>query len=209
MPNTVQNGWNRREFTRQAALTALALGVLVTVARVGDNRDDEAPTKRQRLLMGHVSQLVIPRTDTPGAGDVGAGDFVLLALAHGLSGSRDAAPSGLIPGLTRHLRRDGSLRHANWLEAELDRRANGDFVRAGKKQAEILGRLDAEAYAAGMDAHPWRVVKTLVLTGYYTSEAGGSHELRYELVPGRWDADLPATAQTRAFSSDWTAVDFG
>ena len=30
-----------------------------------------------------------------------------------------------------------------------------------------------------------------------------------KLVPGRWDPDLPLKPTDRAFSSDWTAVDFG
>jgi len=209
MPDSATTGWNRRDFLGGAALLALALGIPVAAVRLTDLPDDEAPSERQRQLMGRVAQLVIPRTDTPGGGDVGAGDFTLLALAHGLSGSGAPVSSGSIPGLVRHLRRDGSLRHAAWLEAELDHRAGGDFLGAPARQADVLGALDAAAYAEGQDQHPWRTIKTLILTGYYTSEAGGSQELRYELVPGRYDPDLPATPQTRAFSSDWTAVDFG
>ncbi|HET9629832.1 MAG TPA: gluconate 2-dehydrogenase subunit 3 family protein [Novosphingobium sp.] len=209
MAGPATNGWNRRDFFGGAALLALALGLPVAAVHLTDLPDDEAPNDRQRQLMNRVAQLVIPRTDTPGAGDVGTGDFVLLALAHGLSGSADPVSSGLLSRQVRHLRRDGSLRHAEWLEAELDLRAGGDFLRSPARQAALLGALDSEAYGQGQDRHPWRTIKTLLLTGYYTSEAGGSQELRYELVPGRWDPDLPATPQTRAFSSDWTAVDFG
>ena len=73
----------------------------------------------------------------------------------------------------------------------------------------MLAKLDGEAFAEGAQDHPWKVIKGLILTGYYTSEVGGSKELRYELVPGRWDPDLPLKPTDRAFSSDWTAVDFG
>ncbi|MBX9664658.1 MAG: gluconate 2-dehydrogenase subunit 3 family protein, partial [Novosphingobium sp.] len=38
---------------------------------------------------------------------------------------------------------------------------------------------------------------------------GGSKELNYELVPSRFDPKVPVTPATRAYSSDWTAVDFG
>ncbi|MDQ4419301.1 gluconate 2-dehydrogenase subunit 3 family protein [Sphingobium sp. DEHP117] len=203
------DGWERRDFLGGAALLALLIGIPVAAIKLDDLPADEAPTDRQRLLMSHVAQLVIPRTETPGAGDVGAGDFVLLALAHGLSGSSDPITPETLPGLSGHLRHDGSLRHADWLESDLDRRSNGNFLRKGIDQAKILGGLDAEAYADGMDKHPWRTIKTLILTGYYTSQAGGSQELRYEPVPGRWEPDLPVTPDTRAISNDWTAVDFG
>ena len=48
----------------------------------------------------------------------------------------------------------------------------------------------------------------LILTAYYTSETGGSRELQYELVPGKWEPDLPFVPGSRAWSSDWTAVEF-
>ena len=205
-----ETGWRRREFIGAASLLALALGLPIAAVRLTDLPADEAPTEAQRALLREVSQLTLPRTVTPGAGDTGTGDFVLLALVHGLEGSRAPLPASAQGdgGYGDFLRPDGSLRHAAWLGHELDRRAGGAFVRAPNRAA-ILAALDAEAYAPGRDSHPWRTIKALILTGYYTSETGGAHELRYELVPGRWDPDLPATPQTVAYSSDWTAVDFG
>lgn len=207
MGNAGTTGWNRREFIGAASLLALALGLPVAAVRLTELDPSEAPTEAQRDLLREVSQLVLPRTGTPGAGDVGAGDFVLLALAHGLEKSREPLSSGST-AYGAFLRTDSSLRHADWLEHELNRRAGRRFVSAANRAA-VLAALDAEAFAEGAGSHPWRTIKALILTAYYTSEAGGARELRYELVPGRWDPDLPATPQTVAFSSDWTAVDFG
>lgn len=205
-----ETAWNRRDFLGGAALLALALGVPVAAIRLSDLDSADAPTDRQRLLMQRVSQLVIPRTGTPGAGDVGAGDFAILALAHGLEGSRKGLDGAAAPALARFQRSDGSLRHVDWLEHELDRRAGGDFDALGlARGTDVLRAVDAEAYAPGTEGHPWKSVKGLILTGYYTSEAGGSQELRYVHVPGRFDPDLPVTPATRAMSSDWSAVDFG
>ncbi|MET0179698.1 MAG: gluconate 2-dehydrogenase subunit 3 family protein [Novosphingobium sp.] len=203
-------GWDRRDFISGAALLALVLGVPVAAAALSDLPAGEAPSERQRRLMREVAQLVVPRTDTPGAGDVGTAAFVILALAHGLESSRAPSAGAAAPQLARFRRGDGSLRHVAWLEHELDRRAGGDFLRRPAKQrADTLAALDAEAFAEGVREHPWRTIKGLVLTGYYTSEAGATRELRYELVPGRFDADLPLHPGDRAWSSDWTAVEFG
>ena len=203
-------GWNRRTFLGGAAILAAVVGVPLAAIRLDLFDKDEAPSERQRELMRTVSQIVIPKTDTPGAGDVGAGDFVLLGLAHGLEQSRMLLPKDAPEALTRHARKDGSLDQAAWLEAELDGRASGDFLKtAPDAQAKLLTALDAEAYAQGVREHPWRTVKALILTGYYTSEPGGSQELQFNLVPGTYEPDVPVTPQTRAFSSDWTAVDFG
>lgn len=210
MTKTQAGGWDRRDFLGGAALLALALGLPIAAVKLSDLPADEAPTDRQRLLMREVSQLVIPRTATAGAGDVGAGDFVILALAHGLEKSRVVLPQGAAADYLPHRRADGSLDQVRWLEAALDKRAGGDFLKQGAAQrSHTLAALDAEAYAEGVKDHPWRTVKALILMGYYTSEVGGSKELRFELVPGRYDPDLPVTPETRAYSSDWTAVDFG
>lgn len=202
-------GWNRRGFLNAVGLLAAALGT--SPARLlAALPDEEAPTARQAALLRQVSQLVIPRTATAGAGDVGTGAFVSLALAHGLKGTRAPvkdAPTGW------PLRADGSLRHDLWLQQELNRRADGDFMaQTPARRHALLAALDAEAFPAGpppAQPSPWRAIKALILTGYYTSEEGGSKELRYVPVPGRWDNDIPLKKGDRAFSSDWTAVDFG
>lgn len=203
-------GWNRREFAGAAALLAVVVGVPVGVIKLTDLPREEAPTERQQLMMREVSQLVLPRTETAGAGDVGAGDFAILALAHGLDESRTPEAGSAMPHLGRFRRPDGSLRHVDWLEDELDKRARSDFLaRPRSERAQVLAKLDAEAFAEGGEGHPWRTIKGLILTGYYTSEIGGSKELRYELVPGRWEPNRALAPTDRAFSSDWTAVDFG
>jgi hypothetical protein len=206
-----EGGWNRREFAGAAAFVALAIGVPSAGAVLSDLDDKDAPSDRQRKLMREVGDLVLPATDTPGAGEAGVGDFVLLALAHGLDGSRAPAASGDAAfALSQYRRPDGSLRHADWLEHTLDRAANGDWLRLDRAGRErVLTTLDAEAFAQGADLHPWRKIKGLIVIGYYTSEVGGSQELRYELVPGRWDPKVLVGPDERAFSSDWTAVDFG
>lgn len=204
-------GWTRRDFTGGAALVALALGLPVAGVALSGLDERDAPSDRQRLIMKQVSQAVLPATDTPGAGDVGVGDFVILALAHGLDGTREPAGSSEMPwAFPEYQRPDGSLRYVDWLERSLDRSAGGDFVRRTEaERTELVSALDAEAFADGNDAHPWRKLKGLILTGYYTSRVGGSQELQFELVPGRFDPVVPLEPGSRAWSSDWTAVEFG
>jgi hypothetical protein len=175
MTITAQDGLARREVLGGAALLALVLGrpglVLAAVP---------APALQR------VCALVIPQTDTPGAGQLGVAEFVVLAAAHGLEG---ATPDTL-PAFHALIGAD----FASLPEA---------------RQVALLTELDRAAFAPGAAPGPWRTVKALILTGYYTSEVGASRELQYELVPGRFDADLPLHPGDRAWSSDWTAVDFG
>ncbi len=77
----------------------------------------------------------------------------------------------------------------------------------------LLDDVDRRAFSqsAASDAMlgQWRTLKALLLIGYYTSEVGASQELRYDLVPARFDPDVPLQPRDRAWSSDWTGVKFG
>ena len=203
--------WTRREFIEATTFFGLALGLPMAGAALVDLPEDEVPSKRQREMMRLVSEAVIPDSDTPGAGKAAVGDFVIFALAHGLDGTRQPASSAEMPwGFPEQQRRDGSLRYLDWLEHRLDHDVNGDWVgRDEQTRSRILAALDDQAFAGDAGEHPWKKLKGLVLTGYYTSQIGGSQELRFELVPGRFDPRVPQTADTRAYSSDWTAVEFG
>lgn len=204
-------GVGRRDVLGGAALFALVIGVPLAAIRLSDLGGDDLPNDRQREMMTEVADLVIPRTTTPGARELGVGDFVILALAHGLSGTGAPMASGAItPALRPFVRRDGSLRYLEWLENTLNASAGGDFMgRDRTERSNVVAALDKDAMAFGAGWSPWVAIKGLILTGYYTTEVGGSRELRYELVPGRFDPNLSIDADHRAWSSDWTAVEFG
>jgi len=208
---TDSNAWTRRDTIGGVILATAVLGVPALVVRLSGPAGEKEATDRQKAIATRVAQLVIPATDTPGGGDVGAGDFLVLALAHGLDETGKPAAGDAIQGANASYRRaDGSLDHLSWLEDSLDTHAGGDFLAAPiERQQAALELIDRAAFAAPMPSGPWAKIKGLLLTGYYTSEAGGSKELRYELVPGRFDADIPLRPTDRAWSSDWTAVEFG
>lgn len=208
-------GWNRREFVGAAGLLAIALGLpgcvtataATTTSATTTLAPEEAPTDRQLAMLREVSQIVLPATDTPGAGDAEVGAFVAMALAHGMEASRTPlAPAARTFASASFLRGDGSLRYVDWLDDQL----GADFLdQAPAARIEKVRTLDTAAYAPDGGAHPWRKVKALILLGYYTSEIGGSQELQYAPLPGRYDPAVPVQPGERAYSNEWTGVDFG
>lgn len=133
-----------------------------------------------------VCDMVIPDADTPGARKAGVAAFVQLAASHGLAGSSAADLVGL--------------------KTQLDQ-ARGPFEHlAVAAQHDVLVMVDGRD--ATNRSTPWAHVKKLILMGYYTSEIGASQELRYQLVPGRFDPDLPVHPGDRAWSSDWIGRGF-
>ena len=190
---------------RQILGGALVLGVLAGTPLAIWSKTREAQgdggTAAEKLLLTRLADLVIPNTDTAGAVVAGVPAFVETALIHGLE---ETAPDAGGDG------KRGGLMLLDAVSRDLNQRGHGDFVSiALDRQFAVLEAYDAEAFAAEVKDHPWRKIKGLILTGYYTSEVGASRELQYELVPGRWEPNLPLPANNRSWSSDWTAVDFG
>lgn len=196
---------DRRQLLGGAALlAALVGGPLYAWNKVREGEESGASAS-EKLLVVRLSDLVIPTTDTPGAVAVGVPAFVELALLHGLD---ETAPP--LSGPVRMAGYRGGFPVLEQVSRDLNRDASGDFLSLKPdRQHSVLAAYDAAAFGGDRQDHPWKKLKALILTGYYTSEVGASRELQYELVPGRWDPNLPLAANNRSWSSDWTAVDFG
>jgi Gluconate 2-dehydrogenase subunit 3 len=178
---------DRREFLANSATlsAASALWAIMRSAEAGGSPS----TATADPLLDRVCDLVIPDTDTPGARAVGVARFMSAAMAHGIVGSSAADRANL-----EALLRDASG-GAAFLSLPPDR------------QLEVLTGVDQAAYAERGSL--WSRMKSLVLIGYYTSEAGAARELYYQLVPGRYDPDVPHKPGDRASSNDWTGQRFG
>ena len=178
------------------ALSVLTLGAAFSPERTWADVPRHDSTDPRRSLLETLCELVIPATDTPGAREAGVPDFVELAIKHGLHRS---APDLL-----------------SSVAAALDELANGSFLALSHEQrVALLADVDRRASTPLVDsgAPPilthWITLKALIVIGYYTSEVGGAVELRYDLVPGRFEPDIPSMPGDRAWSSDWTGVKYG
>ena len=174
------------------ALSAPVVSAVLAGCRARPAGDDWTPAvldAGQLELVGTLVDLIIPRTDTPGAREAGVPAFIDKLLADWVD---SADRSRFLAGL-----------------ATLDddaRRAHGDAFRglAVDQQRAMLTRLDQEAIRAredDVDPPPFfAVLKEWTLVGYYTSEAGASRELQWVAAPGRYDADLPLSQVGRTWA---------
>jgi hypothetical protein len=178
---------NRRELLHNTGLIAAAGGVWLAVRdlQIASAATTADPTLKVDPLLDIVCDLVIPDTTTPGARKAGVPAFVAMATQHHLAG---ASPADLAV-----------------LETALNQAAGRSFLDlTPAAQNEVLSVIDSAA-----DAVPaWQRIKQLIVMGYYTSEIGASQELQYQLVPGRFDPDLPVKPGDRAWSSDWIGQGF-
>lgn len=188
--------------TRRTALrrAALLLGGVIsapTIAAVLAGCEtppakDAARTARgldasQAAIVATIADHIIPRTETPGARDVGVDRFIGRMLSEYYS---DDERARFLDGL-----------------ADVDRRAHRAAGRpflesSAAEQLDLVAALDAEAFAPhAPPATFFRRMKELTLVGYYTSLDGATHELAYARVPGRFDGCVPLATVGRAWAT--------
>jgi len=128
----------------------------------------EALNPDQARLVATVADQIIPRTDTPGASDVGVTEFIDHLLAHWYENeARDRFMTGL---------------------ADLDRRAGGSFVElSSERQVAFLTLLDGVKGAPGTAETAFAMLKSLTVYGYFTAELVVKEVTKEPIIPGRFD----------------------
>jgi len=196
---------NRRE-----ALRLLATGAVVpllshgTWALLRQAREGVGTLAAPRTLNQHqyatvrtMAELILPKTDTPGASEVGAADFIDLLLTEWYDG---AARDRFLTGLSEVDTQTQSVFGKNMVDC------------SPTEQAEILRALGAEMVDAATNERDqtmqdsesgppetfYPMLRRLTLTAYYTSEPGATEELHFEIVPGRYDGCAEAQASKEA-----------
>jgi len=176
---------NRREVLLLLAGTAALPDQLLAVGRAVHKRV-RAGTLRaldphQNETVATIAELIIPKTDTPGAREAGVPAFIDVMLAEwGDDDQRKVFTAGL---------------------ANVDERSRAlfgkDFIACNEaQQTQILTGLDAELARlrdtkADTSKNFFQAMKWLTLTGYYTSEVGATTEQHFRVVPGRYEPCYP------------------
>jgi hypothetical protein len=176
---------NRREVLLLLAGTAALPDQLLAVGRAVHKRV-RAGTLRaldphQNETVATIAELIIPKTDTPGAREAGVPAFIDVMLAEwGDDDQRKVFTAGL---------------------ANVDERSRAlfgkDFIASSaEQQVQILTDLDAELARlrdtkSDTSKNFFQGVKWLTLTGYYTSEVGATTEQHFRIVPGRYEPCYP------------------
>jgi gluconate 2-dehydrogenase gamma chain len=194
---------NRREAIHLLALSAALPIVPRNLMALREARTLLGPPATPGTLSAHQSatvramaEMILPRTETPGASDVGATEFIDLILTEWYDESQ------------RNVFRNGLVDVDSRTQALFGK----DFVDATPiQQADILSslgeKMTEEARAAssqprrvrevpaGQDRNFYFMLRRLTLTAFYTSETGATAELNFEVIPARHDACAQRTGQ--------------
>ena len=186
---TAAPGISRREAIRRAAL--LAGGVLAPEWLMAVDQAARPATPASRLtpahaaIVGAVADRIIPRTDTPGAADVGVPAFIGLLYGEFMT---PAERQMLTDGLSAA---DAAAKSAH----------GAAFTTLTADRQDALLRTIARA-EEGRDQGFFRLIRSATVLGYFTSEPVGRNVLHYDPVPGRYDGCVPIDQVGRR---NWTA----
>lgn len=141
-------------------------------------------TEDQALLVAQVAEIIIPKTDTPGAKEVGVPGFIDVLLKDCYSKEeQDRFIAGLIAFDELAAKEQGDLFVA------LDADAQQAFVKKAHDAA-----MAAEKGANKPEKRPFILtMKELTMLGFFTSEVGATQVLQYVAVPGAYKGCIPVS----------------
>ena len=135
-------------------------------------------SKSQVKLLNEIAETIIPTTSTPGAKAAKTGQFMATIVSDCYEAPDQTA---FLAGLQK-------------LDQESKSRYGKTFLKCSAQlRHDLLTELDTEQRSynqtrkSGDPRHYFRVMKDLVLWGYFSSEIGATQALRYVPVPGRYE----------------------
>ncbi len=184
----------RREALKKLAALiggALSAAELSPLAYAAQSSPEEPPlflNADQFTLLSRIVDLMIPATDTPGALAAGVHRFIDMMLAeYAAKDTRETLLEGLNEVHTASM-------------AGQDR----DFLElTSAEQFDILATVDEQAFSDASRSESYRLLKSMILFGYYTSEPGASVELRFNPIPGTTPGCVPVDTFDRAPFKSW------
>jgi len=172
----------RREAIRRAGLllgVALSPSLLNGVLRAKSGVAASAAPKAsfsasQTETVAAVAERIIPRTDTPGAIDVGVPAFIDLMYGEYMTDEEKRTIAAGLADLEKRSKAAHTLSFAELAPAQQDALLKAIAVESQKKQKTFF--------------HQMREATVL---GFYSSEQIGKNVLHYNPVPGRFDPCVP------------------
>jgi len=185
---------DRREALRLLATgTALQLAPSNLLAVMREARrllDTQAAPRtlnpHQNATVKAMAEMILPKTDTPGATDVGVSEFIDLMLTEWYD-ERDR--SRFLSGLTDVDVRTQALFGKSFVDSSPSQQEEM-LTTLGEKMIEDRDRMRDQPPAGNesqSDANFYSMLRQLTLNAYYTSEAGATQELHFQVIPDSHD----------------------
>ncbi|RDV25602.1 gluconate 2-dehydrogenase subunit 3 family protein [Alteromonas aestuariivivens] len=176
--------------------------------RAAVNLHDTGFSELDVAFLNEVGDVILPKTDTPGAKEANVGAMMVVFAADCYTASE------------RQAFRDGLTQLNSYSKEKL----NKDFLLlTAEQKLQLLTGLDTEARRYNAEhgvyrnetarpdsqnraspvpvPHYFTLFKQLTLYSFFTSQIGATKVLRYSAIPGRYDGDMPYQKGDRAWAT--------
>jgi hypothetical protein len=173
-------GMNRRDAIKRAGLAlgaAISASTLSGVAFAQSNRSGASwkPVnlkRRQADVAGAIAERILPKTDTPGALDVGVPEFMDIMYGGYLTKEEKSTFAKGLNAMNQKARKAHKMHFAELSGVQQD-----DLIR------ELAGDSKNREF--------YKKIRELTLVGYFTSKEVGMNVLKYDPIPGMYKECIP------------------
>jgi gluconate 2-dehydrogenase gamma chain len=189
---------NRREAIQRAslvlgyAITGPALAAVLNGCKAtpGLSYQPVFFTPEQAQLIETVAEIIIPKTDTPGAKDAGVPAFIDILVKDVYNKENQ---ENFIQGLEAFNKEANTNYGADFIHCSTEEQAayfkqQHDLANAKTGEGGSTGWWNA---GSGVEMPFIMKLKELTLLGFFTSEAGATQVLQYNQVPGPFQGCVP------------------
>lgn len=170
---------------------------------------DTGFTKDDVAFFNEIGEVIIPRTDTPGAKDADVGNMMAVLVADCYHPSMQKAfKEGLVELKTRSNNEYGKDFLLLSDEQKMEFLTTLDVEARGYNEMKGLGNVAMSNPNAGapweeelVTPHYFSLIKQLVLFSFFTSQVGATKVLRYVAVPTKYVGDLPYKKGDKAWAT--------
>lgn len=147
-------------------------------------------TPDEKQIVGRMADVIIPRTETPGAVDAQVPAFIVMMIQE------------CYPEKDQDAFHKGLTAFNKWSE----KKYNKPFLKLSPaEQQAAVAQLDKEVLGKAKNKDKtlsfYRTLKELTLLGFFTSESGATETLRYIQVPGKYEGCVPYQEGERAWAT--------
>jgi len=194
-------GMNRRDFLRGSTLALGTFFSSQTLTAIADTAfaASASPTflnKDEFLLVSQLCDIIMPRTDTPGAIDAAVPNTLDAIFAQVLKPDEQTKVREGLAALNQ-LSKKANGKLFLGLSAEKQyafaKAVNINFVHPGQPDANLIKKygksLGPEKVQQAIDV--FGAIKQLTLLAFFRSEPGATKVLHHIAIPGRYDGSAP------------------
>ena len=179
-----------------SAISAIPSPVLAALRKIhkelGSAPQRKAFNAHQDATVIALAELIIPETETPGAKSVRVNEFMDLIVAEWFSEEERAH---FLAGLADVDARTQKLFRKDFVDAAADQQKEILLLLGEEMLSEAAALANAPRGYRGSAPEPdnnfYFDFRGLVLTGYFTSQAGFKQQLHDEIIPGHFDGCKP------------------